>query len=154
MLLLPLTVPLVTSVARHMRAMDRAEILATRWDDDVADVARECATFSRFGQVAADDVGEPIAAVGGIEMWPGCWSVWMFSTDAWPRVALSVTRFVRRTLIPAIRATGATRAECRSIDGHHVAHRWLESLGAYREAAHPGYGRGGETFITFAWAPE
>ncbi|MGB8274062.1 MAG: hypothetical protein WCF16_02200, partial [Alphaproteobacteria bacterium] len=45
----------------------------------------------------------------------------------------------------------AHRAECRSIADHHEAHRWLERLGAVREAYLPDCGKNREPFVLFAW---
>ena len=141
----------VRAVAQEMRACDRAEIFATRWDDCTESFASDCAAAISLGAIAVGDDGTPVAVVGAQEAWPGCWSVWMFAIDRWPEVALETTRFVQRRLIPALVRLGARRAECRSADGHHGAHRWLEYLGARREASHLDYGRNGETFHTYSW---
>ncbi len=149
-LLLPLTERSVGAVARAMRAADRHEVFATRFDDDPNALARDLVAVSRLGAVVAHD-GRPIAAMGAVECWPGMWSVWMIATDAWPLVARVATRWARLAITSVLPAAGAYRCECRSIDGHETAHRWLRHLGAQAEAVHPGYGRNRETFITFAW---
>lgn len=151
MILLPLTEELALTVASAMRAADAAEIYATRWSEDPRPVAASVAALSRFGFVVATDAGRPAAAMGAAEAWPGMWSVWMFATDDWPQVALGATQAVKRLLIPAIVAAGAHRAECRSLISHKVAHRWLEYLGARREAVLTGYGRCQEDFIVYSW---
>jgi hypothetical protein len=91
----------------------------------------------------------PVAALGGIEMWPGNWSVWMFATDRWPEVAREATRFAQKTLLPVLLRLGLRRGECRSALEHEVAHRWLIFLGARIEAIYPAFGKGGETFVGF-----
>ena len=148
--LLPLTEAFVRPVAQRMRAEDRREVFATRFDDDIDSLVRELVAASRFGAVVAHE-GRPAAAMGAIEAWPGVWSAWMFATDAWPSVARATTRYARIALLSVLAEAGAHRCECKSIEGHTVAHRWLQHLGAHVEAVHPGFGRNRETFITFAW---
>jgi RimJ/RimL family protein N-acetyltransferase len=75
----------------------------------------------------------------------------MFATERWPEVALGTTRWARRVLMPALIASGAHRAECRSLASNEASHRWLLRLGARAEARHAGYGKNREDFITFAW---
>lgn len=138
-------------IADNMRDMDRKEVFATRWEDDsekLVDVIMSCGDF---GWVVAADDGMPVAAFGAIPTWNGVWQVWMFATDRWNEVALSVTRFIKRIMIPSIVEAGWHRAECRSADGHSVAHRWLEMLGASREHTLHYFGKDGETFHLYSW---
>lgn len=151
MITLPLEPRYVLPVARRMRADDRAEIFATRWDEDPARFACDVIQISRHGIVAATDAGLPAAAIGASEFWPGVWSVWMFATDDWPQVALGVTKWARRRLMPQVLKAGAHRAQCHSLESHNEAHRWLAMLGAQAEARACGLGRHGEDFITFTW---
>lgn len=148
--LLPLTGVTLLPVARAMRAADRREVFATRFDDDPDALVRDLVSVSRFGAAIAR-AGQPIAAMGATECWPGMWSVWLIATDEWPRVARATTRWARHALETVLPAAGAHRCECRSIADHATAHRWLVHLGARAEAVHPGFGRRRETFITFAW---
>lgn len=141
--------PALAYVARHMRAADRDEIFATRWGDDPNDLVQAALRGGSFAWVASLD--RPIAALGAIPMWNGVWSVWMFATDDFRRIRFGLTRFVVRDMIPALRAGGAHRAECRSLATHTEAHRWLEMLGATREATLRGYGRAGEDFELYVW---
>lgn len=138
-------------VADNMREIDKKEVFATMWGDNPSDLAETIVSKDGFGWIASGNDNLPIAAFGAIACWPGVWQVWMFATDRWPEVAMDVTRFIRRIMIPAIKSTDWIRAECRSIDGHHVAHRWLESLGAKREASLAMFGKGGDTFHVYSW---
>lgn len=143
-------------IARNMRQADRQEIQATRWTGpdglDGEKLAKELQHFSPYAFLAFLDA-EPVAVCGGIEMWPGLWSVFMFATDRWEKVALSVTRHVRREMIPYVSLQGARRLECRSISNHPSAHAWLRSLGFELEAVLPLYGRDGQTFLMFTCYP-
>jgi hypothetical protein len=149
----PLDGDAVAFVARNMRAKDRAEIFATRFDDDANRVAAETMALSRFGCVAwsGPRTCEPVAVACAISTWPGVWSVGLYATDRWPEVARATTRWIRSVLIPDLVAAGAHRAECRSLATHATAHRWLERLGASREAVLSAYGRNREDFLLYAW---
>jgi hypothetical protein len=151
--LAPLDHDAVAFVARHMRADDRAEIFATRCDDDAGVIADETMAFARFGCVAWSGgiTPEPAAVACAIPTWPGVWSVGMYATDRWPEVARATTRWIKGVLIPDLVAAGAHRAECRSLAAHVTAHRWLERLGAAREATLAAYGRNREDFFLYAW---
>lgn len=145
----PLTRDALLSVAAAMRAADRHEIFATRFDEDVAALVDDLLAGDPIGAVMAAEDGTPIAALGATEMWPGLWSLWMFATDRWPDVAHAATRFAKREIWPALLALGLRRGECRSAAQHEAAHRWLRHLGGVEESIHPAFGKGGETFIGF-----
>lgn len=149
-MLLPLIEVSLLPVTRAMRATDRREVFATRFDDDADALARDLVAVSRFGAVIALG-GRPVAAMGAMECWPGVWNVWLIATEDWKLVARATTRWARYALRTLLPEAGAHRCECRSIADHRTAHRWLEHLGARAEAMHPDFGRLRETFITFAW---
>jgi hypothetical protein len=139
----------VWAVARAMRDADKREIFATRFDEDALLLAEDLMASDPVGAVIAAADGTAVAALGGIEMWPGNWSLWMFATDRWPEVAKETTRFAKFVLWPALLRLGLQRGECRSALDHEAAHRWLSFLGGEVEAFYPAYGKGGETFIGF-----
>lgn len=147
----PLEEATVRHVAVRMRADDRREIAACVARFDPAEIAARVTALSRFGGVAVTDAGAPAAVVCAAELHPGVYQAAMFATDDWPCVALGLTRWIRRTMVPAMRSVGGHRAECRSIIDHRVAHRWLESLGFVREAVLPDFGSGREAFVQYAW---
>ena len=139
-------------VARAMRAGDRREIMALRpAGTDPAAVAAEAVGADGAWCFCARLGGRPVAVIGAVEVRPALWSVYLFATDRWPRVAGAVFRFARRSLIPGLLAAGANRAECRAIAGHAAAHRWLERLGAVHEADMIDCGPGRQTFRLYAW---
>lgn len=146
----------VTWVARNMRQADAAELFATRYDDDPDALAVDILT--RWGPmwwVAGNaHTQRPVAVIGATERWPGMWQVGMFATDEFGQIGLGLTKWVAQRMIPTIRETqfGVRRAEAFSIEGHDVAHRWLEMLGAVRDPVPlDGYGKGGETFHRYVW---
>jgi hypothetical protein len=118
------------------------------WTDDPEETVLAALQFPKLTWIAwLDDT--PVAAVGTIPTCPGVWSPWAFGTDDFRQVGLLLTRHVRRCMLPMMFGTGH-RAETRSMEGHVDAHRWLESFGARREGVHPGAGKNGETFVTYA----
>lgn len=140
----------VFKVALNMREWDKREIYANRFDDDPMAVARQAIQMGGdVGWVAG--LEEPIAAFGCYLMWPGVWSMWLFATDDFQRIGLSVTKLVKRQILPMLWQAGAHRLEARSMDGHLDAQSWLEVIGARREATLKGYGRAGENFHVFTW---
>lgn len=139
-------------IVENMRDSDRREIFATRWTEDAAALASDTLAVPGPKWIAGKD--GPIAAIGAAPRWPGVWSVWMFATPRFPEIGGTLTRFVRRRIIPMLVDAGAHRAECYSIEGHDEAHRWLEFLGAKRSEPIPNFGKGGETFYCYSWARE
>ena len=57
-------------------------------------------------------------------------------------------------MMPKIAGAGAHRAECMSLASLADNHRWLEMLGARREATLRGFGKNGEDFHLYAWLKE
>lgn len=148
--IIPLNYGNLLYIAQRMRELDKEEIYATRWTNNPKDLAEDGMMIPHMSWIAAAD-GEPVAGFGAVPMHPGCWAVWMFATDKWPKVALSVTRYIKKKLIPSLQQAGAVRAECRSHANHHIAHKWLDSLGAVKESTLKKYGKDGEDFYLFKW---
>lgn len=142
----------IASVTRRMRDVDRREIFATRWTDDPDDLASDLARLNEMSWSARLD-GVPAGIWGASPIWPRVWVVFAFGTDDWPHVVLSMTKHIRRFIVPAIVRANAIRVSCASHAQHTEAHRWLTSLGATLEAEHPNMGKGGERFFTFVWNP-
>lgn len=149
-MIVEMQVQAIQHIALHLRACDKAEIFALRYDSDPYALAEE-ATRTDLRAVALAKDGEPVAGWGVKQMWPGVWSVFLMATPRWPEVMLSVTRHIRKELIPTLDRIGWHRAECASLTDHKDAHRWLEALGAKREAQLSGYGRGAQDFYLYVW---
>lgn len=140
-------------IARNLRARDREEIFATRYGNDPADLARDAVNTGAFRWGAYVD-GRPVAAVGAVPRWPRVWSVWAYGTDEWPKVVITLTRHVRRFMIPAIFNSGCIRADCMALARHVDARRWLEYLGAVPEKVLDNWGKNGEKFVLYCWTRE
>ncbi len=138
-------------VAENLRISDKNEVFATRWTESGDDLALAILSYGDFGWIACADDGTPVSAFGAVPLWDGVWSVWMFATDRWPEVSISVTRFIKKIMTPALEEAGYHRAECKSLAENTTSHRWLELLGASKESELINYGKNGETFYTFSW---
>lgn len=141
---------LVCHVIENMRALDRAEIFATRRDDSNEQLALEVMACGPIFWVAGKGP-DPIAAFGCAPMWNGVWSMWLFATDKFGQIGISVTKLVTRTIVPMMIEAGAHRLEARSMEGHTDAQRWLEVIGAKREGTLKAYGRDRQDFHVYAW---
>jgi len=146
----PATYADILLVASTMRESDLVEIYATRADEDPAGVAGLADTSSHKWIYRQPD-GAVVSAFGGLEMWPGVWSVWMFANDLWNAdVAVQMIKHWHRTIRVEQPRLGIRRLECRSLATHYDAHRFIEALGLEFESDTPSYGKNGEDFITFA----
>lgn len=136
-------------VANNMRAIDKDEIYGLRFHKNPFLITNEVMAQSQFCWVAWQNE-KPAAVIGATETHPGCWQVFCFGTDEFPKVALALTRFVRRTMLPVLFGElGARRLEADSLCSHTEAHRWLEGFGAKRESIKEAYSEAGDYF-TFA----
>ena len=150
--ILPPNLMALTYVAHNLREADADEVFACAipGPDILAMNTLGCGPM----QWMAWTDQTPVASWGGHEVWPGVWSVWMFATEFWPDVALSVTRHIKREMIPALIERGGHRGQCVSAADHKTAHAWLVSLGFEREGTLRNYGRRCQDFIQFAWRPD
>lgn len=143
---------MVHQIARNMREWDKREIYATRCNDDPDEVAEFALACGKVSWVAGRG-DKAIAAFGCAPLWPGVWSMWLFATDDFNQIGISVTRLVKKSIVPMLFDAGAHRLEARSMEGHTDAQRWLEVIGAQREGGPlRGFGREGQDFHVYTWA--
>lgn len=144
--LLPPNPAALEHIFANLRERDRMELDATRYTSVPSELAEEYMRLREFQWVAwAED--EPVAVVGAHPTWPNVWSGYSFGTDSWPLVVLSLTKHIKRFIIPAIGNAGAHRLHALSHSGHHVAHAWMERLGFEREGVLREFGRDREDFV-------
>jgi hypothetical protein len=154
MMVAPLDAHSLLYIAMNLREWDAREIYATRWVDDPLLLVDDSLSAAAQPGSIAHVVGleKPIAAIGMRPISPGVYGAWCYGTNEFVRIGKSLTKLVVQSMIPALLAAGGHRAECRSIDGHEDAHRWLEYLGFIREGApQRDFGRNRETFHLYAW---
>lgn len=138
----------IASVISRLRKRDRDELAACGWSASDAMLA--------FGQPAVlatafHDSDGPQALVAFHAVTPACLAVSMMATDRWPAVARRAFRWGHVTARRRLLAQGYMRAECRTMEGHADAIRFLERLGFVRECDVPLYGARGATFHQYAW---
>lgn len=143
-------------ILRNLREQDRREIFATRWSENLDFLVDDCmgvAALPTSYTVMAGLQDKPIAILGAVEPWPGCWDVWCFGTDQFDLIAFSLTKHIRRVMIPTLLSRGLRRGHCRSLATHTKAHAWLHDLGARPDLDRPlkSWGKGGEDFVQFEW---
>lgn len=139
----------VLHVARNMRDRDKQEIYNVRWHDSPFDLMNAVMSQRDFAWVAWLD-GAPVAVFGGIPAHPGVWNMFAFATDAFPRLALGLTRFATKTVIPTLfQQMEAHRLQCDSHEKHTDAHQWLERMGARRESVKVAFGKDGADYFTY-----
>lgn len=138
----------VLYVAKNMRERDREEIYGTRFEDNPFHLTYDVMAQSSFAWVAWRDE-LPAVVIGAGQRHPGVWSVFCFGTDQFGRVAIDLTRFVTKQMVPKLFEIGAHRLECDSHIKHTDAHRWLKICGAWQEGVKRGYGRDGSDYLTF-----
>ena len=140
----------IVYIARNLRSLDAEEIFPLTWTGRPEDLAALSIAAGGISTVALSG-GVPVCAYGAYLGRPQMWTVWMFATDRWSEVALAVTRDIRRRMMPEMLSGDAVRADCWSMDGHDIAHRWLECLGAVRECTVEDYGPTRKMFHCYSW---
>jgi hypothetical protein len=143
-------------VASRMREADLREFCAVNAADDRWTLAE--LLVQRYGQrddiiVALNDDDTPVAIGAVIENRPNVATLFFFATDDFRSVARGLTRWIKTELFAELMKAGV-RIECWSMDGHDVAHRWIEHLGLVRRYTDPGFGKNGEAFVLFTWIPD
>ncbi len=138
-------------IVAHLREQDRIELAATSVSDSPAHLAGGVMANAVAAFIARDEMGVPITAWGLIPMWPGVGLAWAFGTDQWPRALLTMTRHVKRFMIPLVLDNGYHRIECRALAHRKDVGRWIALFGAEQEAVMRSSGRRGEDFTLYRW---
>lgn len=147
----PLSADGIKEVLSKLRAADRREVEATNWSFDPERLTQQIVACAAHGFLAGAEDGEPIAFFAAAEPWPHVLQFALLATDRFDEIGKKLTRYLLKETMPVILASGAHRAEARSIAGHRAAHSWLKFLGAKEEAILRAYGKGGEDFHVFTW---
>jgi hypothetical protein len=144
----------IRRVALHMRERDFLELSAVlpfQNRQQLADYFTEAYYGRGDIQAVYDRDGNAVAIVGALLPRPGVLSLLMFATPEVCAVHLSLTRWLRKSWLPAMREAGVHRIDAISLDGYSRMHRWLEAIGLRRESVMTKFGRGGQDFVMFAW---
>lgn len=141
----------IFAVMDNLREADRKEAYATVWEESPQHLTLLAKQhWGDFGWLFYYD-NTPTCVVGATQLWPGMWSAWMLGTPDFPKIGTHVTKFISRDMRDMLKARNAVRLEARSHIEHHDAHRWLELLGAEKEAVLQRYGKNGEDFVIYRW---
>lgn len=151
----PASVDDVRFAALNMRDRDYEEFSAVSPARDRTELAELLAT--RYGDrpdvMCGRDDGTAICIGGTIEARPNVITLLFFATDEFPKIALPITRFIRKNLFPKLIAAGAHRIEAVSMAGYDQTHAWLRTIGLEQETGlMHGYGKAGEAFVQFSWS--
>jgi len=140
----------ISYVLANLRPDDRREIEA-QWPGpfDLIGIAATALASTHAYVVLLD--GNPEAAFGADEVRRGLWVAWSWGTPRMRRAVPHISRFVREVMLPDVLERGGQRVEARPMDGHRMACRWLEKMGARFSGYARCWGVNGEDFLTYAW---
>ena len=125
-------------VASNLREADRRELALSRDPDDWEQLVMDVVGVLQCKVALVDE--QPALAFGARLVSPTTVTVWGFGTDRACLAGRTVTRHVRRTMIPLLRSIGITRAQCAVDVDNQTSRRWLAVLGFAPEALVPGMG--------------
>lgn len=149
----PPTLAGLQHIVANLRARDEAEMAmlsSPGWRDRLAE--RLWASWSYCLRAHIASAGdEPVAIV--MLQWntPRALQAALLATERWQEIARPLARHCLKTLKPLVISHDIVRVECRTWEGHADARGFLALMGARPECRLPGYGRGGEAFIQYAW---
>jgi hypothetical protein len=132
-------------VAKNLRGDDVKELSATRNLAQPTWLATS-AHAAKYKRIAYFD-NEPVFAFGMSMIKPGLGQAWGFGTEKSHLVTRTVTKFIRKTMVPEMLSMGLTAAQAIGHPDNQVSRRWLSHLG-FREIANlSGIGAGGQDLI-------
>lgn len=138
----------VRFVCENLRPLSREDIFGVF--DGTTDALAAWVMRATFSWAVYSD-SAPAALIGAYEERPGVFGLFGMGTEGWSKVGKLVSLVARESMLPAVMATGARRAQCYSPESHRVTHRWLRMLGATHENFEPAFGRNGENYRQFIW---
>lgn len=135
-------------IAQHLRVEDRLEADAT--SSFISDDNRAYRLVGAGGLMFTVWAGsEPVAMGGWVPLWPGVASAWMMATDRISDVGVALDRAALAGH-ERLFAEGFHRLQAFGLAARASSRAWLINLGYIPEGTHPGFGRFGETFASYA----
>jgi hypothetical protein len=129
----------LTMVGSWLCEEDRRELAVTRDPDDYVKLAKD-ALLSPIKKVVVDELS-PIFAFGATPVFRKKLAlVWGFKTERGWSAALTVTKYIKRIMIPELRAMGIRRAVCVVHPENTRSQKWLALLGFTPRATLDGIG--------------
>ena len=138
----------IRNILERLRPRDAFEMSEYGFDRVTAEAAFRAPAV--LAKTFAHD-GAAQAVVTFHALTPKALAVSLMATDHWPRVARAVLAWGVRVARPRLLSLGFERAECRTLEGHADAIRFLERLGFVRECRVPHFGATGASFVQYAW---
>lgn len=142
----------IAKVTDTLRPKDHVEIFALMWAPDKALLAR--LSMQSTLRYVATVAGQPGAAFGASEAWPGHWSFWMYGNELFGEVVGTFSRYVRKIVYPALLRRGLRRGETPAREGAENSFEYIEAMGAAGYVPLPGYGSDGSDYRLYHWTPE
>jgi len=140
----------VLNAAERISDLDKIDLSMLSFEQDIKDTCLSllnmcddsgyCWVFSYNGQ--------PEAFYGVCETLPGIWSVFGFGTKNFYKIKYTVTKFIKKRVIPIVVAKNARKAVALVRgDGN----KWLQFLGAKIEVVLKGWGKDGSNYTMLTW---
>jgi len=140
----------VLNAAERISDLDKIDLSMLSFEQDIKDTCLSllnmcddsgyCWVFSYNGQ--------PEAFYGVCETLPGIWSVFGFGTENFYKIKYTVTKFIKKRVIPIVVAKNARKAVALVRgDGN----KWLQFLGAKIEVVLKGWGKDGSNYTMLTW---
>lgn len=140
----------VLNSAKRISNLDKIDLGMLSFEENIEDICLSlldmcdnsgyCWVFSYNNQ--------PEAFYGVCETLPGIWSVFGFGTENFYKIKYTVTKFIKRRVIPILIAKKARRAVALVRgDGN----KWLQNLGAKIEVVLKNWGKDGSNYTMLTW---
>jgi hypothetical protein len=151
----PIDVASLEYVCLNMRECDRVEIFALRPHDNPIRLAWEANQFilNHGRGITAWHAGRPAGVAAFTELWPGTWEAWMFGTNDFKHVAISLMRWVRTEANDILTTQKGNRLHCDCRVGNDEAHKMIQALGARPEVTLRNYGKDRSDYVRYVWLP-
>lgn len=148
MRLTELSIGVVEEIVRQAHDLEQIYLLNGHRDPHA--VAKSVMAAANFSWVAWAD-GKPVTVFGALEVHKGVWQTYLLTTPEFRKIAIPLTRFAKRTVMPLLFDTlGARRLEALLHEDNVFIHRWVEALGAKREYVKPNYAPDGAAYYGYA----
>ena len=140
----------VLNAAERISDLDKIDLSMLSFEQDIKDTCLSLLNMcddSGYCWVFFYD-GKPEAFYGVCETLPGIWSVFGFGTENFYKIKYTVTKFIKRRVIPIVVAKNARKAVALVRgDGN----KWLQNLGAKIEVVLKGWGKDGSNYTMLTW---
>lgn len=141
----------IRHLVENMRERDRKEIMALRWDDDMAMFTNDMIAMTGPMWRVWEKDDEPVAISGVTPVRPGVVLVGAFGTPKWHFAVRQIINWGRNWVIPRLIAADFHRAEAYALASNSDSRKFIEALGGEIETPLYHYGREREDFILYVW---